>query len=57
MQAVREADQELVDAFGGLLPQLFSTVEPLDREAIDRMVSCEATTVPGARTPEAISGC
>ncbi|MGW1055101.1 GNAT family N-acetyltransferase [Streptomyces sp. NPDC002521] len=52
----REASQELVDAFGRLLPQLSSTANPLDREAVDRMVTCDANTVLVARTSEAIIG-
>ncbi|MER5542524.1 GNAT family N-acetyltransferase [Streptomyces sp. NPDC001118] len=52
----REASQELVDAFGRLLPQLSSTAKPLDREAVDRMVTCDANTVLVARTSEAIIG-
>ncbi|MFE9608710.1 GNAT family N-acetyltransferase [Streptomyces sp. NPDC006012] len=52
----REASQELVDAFGRLLPQLSSTAEPLDHEAIHRMVTSDANTVLLARTPDAIVG-
>ncbi|REK86285.1 GNAT family N-acetyltransferase [Streptomyces inhibens] len=53
---IRETSQELVDAFGRLLPQLSSTAKPLDYEAVDRMVSCDANTVLVARTSEAIVG-
>ncbi|MFI1768918.1 GNAT family N-acetyltransferase [Streptomyces sp. NPDC020800] len=53
---IREAGQELVDAFGRLLPQLSSTAKPLDHEAVQRMVSCDANTVIVARTPETIVG-
>ncbi|MER6633100.1 GNAT family N-acetyltransferase [Streptomyces sp. NPDC000987] len=56
VDVVREASQEVVDAFGRLLPQLSSTAKPLDREAVDRMVRCDANTVLVARTPEAIVG-
>jgi ribosomal protein S18 acetylase RimI-like enzyme len=56
VEIVREAGEELVDAFGRLLPQLSSTAKPLDHEAIDRMVSCDANTVLVARTSEAIVG-
>lgn len=56
VEIIREASEELVDAFGRLLPQLSSTVKPLDYEAIDRMVSCDANTVLAARTSEAIVG-
>jgi ribosomal protein S18 acetylase RimI-like enzyme len=56
VEVVREASQELVDAFSRLLPQLSSTAKPLDCEAIDRMVTCAANTVLVARTPDAIVG-
>ncbi|MBJ7002343.1 GNAT family N-acetyltransferase [Streptomyces griseofuscus] len=56
VEAVREPSQELVDAFGRLLPQLSSAAVPLDRAAIDRLVSCDTNTVLLARTPEAIVG-
>lgn len=39
-----------------LLPQLSSTADPLDYEAIDRMVTCEANTVLVARTSDDIVG-
>ncbi|MFI9630063.1 GNAT family N-acetyltransferase [Streptomyces sp. NPDC052042] len=53
---IRAASQELVDAFGRLLPQLSSTAKPLDYEALDRMVTCDANTVLVARTPDSIVG-
>ncbi|MFI9650613.1 GNAT family N-acetyltransferase [Streptomyces sp. NPDC052040] len=53
---VREASGELVDAFARLLPQLSATAAPLDHEAVDRMVTCDATTILVARTPEAVVG-
>jgi ribosomal protein S18 acetylase RimI-like enzyme len=56
VEIIREVGEELVDAFGRLLPQLSSTAEPLDHEAIERMVSCDANTVFVARTSEAIVG-
>ncbi|MFD3735044.1 GNAT family N-acetyltransferase [Streptomyces sp. NPDC058632] len=56
VEIIREASQELVDAFGRLLPQLSSTAKPLDHEALDRMVACDANTVLVARTPDAIVG-
>ncbi|MYQ89928.1 GNAT family N-acetyltransferase [Streptomyces sp. SID4946] len=56
VEVVREPSQELVDAFGRLLPQLSSAAVPLDRAAIDRLVSCDTNTVLLARTPEAIVG-
>lgn len=56
VEIIREASEELVDAFRRLLPQLSSTARPLDYEAVDRMVSCDANTVLVARTSEAIVG-
>ncbi|MFJ9740940.1 GNAT family N-acetyltransferase [Streptomyces sp. NPDC101166] len=53
---VREASGELVDAFGRLLPQLSSTAKPLDGEAVERMVTCDANTVLVARTSGTIVG-
>lgn len=56
VEIIREPSQELVDAFGKLLPQLSTTAKPLDYEAIGRMVTCDANTVLVARTPDAIIG-
>ena len=56
VEIIRAASQELVDAFGRLLPQLSSTAKPLDYEALDRMVTCDANRVLVARTPDAIVG-
>ncbi|MFE7617945.1 hypothetical protein [Streptomyces sp. NPDC057496] len=55
-EIIRTASQELVDAFGRLLPQLSSTAGPLDHEALDRMVTCDANTVLVARTPDSVVG-
>jgi ribosomal protein S18 acetylase RimI-like enzyme len=51
-----EASQEVVDAFGRLLPQLSSTAKPLDHEAVDQMVTCDANTVLVARMSDEIVG-
>ncbi|MFJ5035677.1 GNAT family N-acetyltransferase [Streptomyces sp. NPDC088560] len=56
VEIIRAASQELVDAFGRLLPQLSSTAKPLDHEALDRMVTCDANTVLVARTPDSVVG-
>ncbi|MET7679533.1 GNAT family N-acetyltransferase [Streptomyces sp. NPDC005423] len=56
VEVAREASEELVAALGRLLPQLSSTAEPLDRAAVERMVSCPATTVLVARTGGTIAG-
>ncbi|MER5378289.1 GNAT family N-acetyltransferase [Streptomyces sp. NPDC002553] len=53
---VRQASPELVDAFGRLLPQLSSTAKPLDGEAVERMVTCDANTVLVARESGSIVG-
>ncbi|MEW2623924.1 GNAT family N-acetyltransferase [Streptomyces sp. NPDC048106] len=56
VEVAREPGQELVEAFGRLLPQLSRTAAPLDRDAVDRLVACDANTVLVARTPETIVG-
>ncbi|MCX4486342.1 GNAT family N-acetyltransferase [Streptomyces anulatus] len=56
VDTVREASQELVDAFGRLLPQLSSKAKPLGYQAVQRMVTCDANTVLVARTAETIVG-
>ncbi|WP_262060893.1 GNAT family N-acetyltransferase [Streptomyces sp. STR69] len=56
VEVVREATDELVDAFGRLLPQLSSTAEPLDRAAVERLVSCATNTVLVARAEGTVVG-
>lgn len=56
IETARQADQELVDAFGRLLPQLSSTATPLDVEAVRRILECDANTVLVARGGRAIVG-
>ncbi|MEV6506375.1 GNAT family N-acetyltransferase [Streptomyces sp. NPDC051642] len=56
VEIAREATGELVDAFGRLLPQLSSTAEPLDRAAVERMVSCPTNTVLVTRVEGTIVG-
>ncbi|MEU3209170.1 GNAT family N-acetyltransferase [Streptomyces cyaneofuscatus] len=56
VEIIREAREELVEAFSRLLPQLSSTAKPLDYDAISRMVTCDANRVLVARTAEAIIG-
>ncbi|MER6513323.1 GNAT family N-acetyltransferase [Nonomuraea sp. NPDC001636] len=53
---VREVDQELVDAFGVLLPQLSASAGPPDRAALERVVRSEANTVLTARLDGRIVG-
>ena len=56
VETVREADQELVDAFGRMLPQLSSTARPLDLEALNRILACEANTLLLARAGGVVVG-
>ncbi|WP_435283358.1 GNAT family N-acetyltransferase [Streptomyces koelreuteriae] len=56
VEVIREPSEELLDAFGRLLPQLSTTARPLDRAAGDRLVSCDANTVLVARSGGAIVG-
>ncbi|MFC9680218.1 GNAT family N-acetyltransferase [Streptomyces sp. NPDC056948] len=56
VEIIREPSEELVDAFGRLLPQLSTTARPLDRAAVDRLVGCDANTVLVARAGAAIVG-
>ncbi|MEU0249159.1 GNAT family N-acetyltransferase [Streptomyces sp. NPDC006235] len=55
-EIIREPSEELVDAFGRLLPQLSTTARALDRAAVDRMVRCDAVTVLVARAGGVIVG-
>ncbi|MFE2431687.1 GNAT family N-acetyltransferase [Streptomyces sp. NPDC059373] len=56
IEVVGEASDEVVAAFAQLLPQLSRTAVPLDREAVTRMVACDATTVLVARVRGEIVG-
>ncbi|MFE7170967.1 GNAT family N-acetyltransferase [Streptomyces sp. NPDC057616] len=56
VEPAREAEQELVDAFGRLLPQLSGSARPLDAEAVGRILACDANTVLVARADRAIVG-
>jgi ribosomal protein S18 acetylase RimI-like enzyme len=56
VEIVAEVSAELVDAFGRLLPQLSSGAMPLDREAVGRIVDCDANTVLVARDGDTIVG-
>jgi ribosomal protein S18 acetylase RimI-like enzyme len=52
----READQELVDAFHRILPQLSRAAAPLDLAAVARILGCDANTVLVARSAGTIVG-
>ncbi|MFJ2891829.1 GNAT family N-acetyltransferase [Streptomyces sp. NPDC087305] len=56
VEVAREATEELVGAFGRLLPQLSSTATPPDRAAVERLVSCATNTVLVARAEGTIVG-
>lgn len=56
VEIAREADQELVGAFGRLLPQLSRSARPLDAEAVGRILTCDANTVLVARADREIVG-
>ncbi|NEA99577.1 GNAT family N-acetyltransferase [Streptomyces sp. SID13726] len=50
VETVGAADQELVDAFARMLPQLSSTAEALDLTALGRILACDANTMLVARS-------
>ncbi|MFC5820740.1 GNAT family N-acetyltransferase [Nonomuraea harbinensis] len=55
IEAVREASDEVVAAFGRLLPQL-SAGAAIDREAVERVVGSEGNTVLAARAGGVVVG-
>ncbi|QCQ91459.1 GNAT family N-acetyltransferase [Rhodococcus sp. SGAir0479] len=56
VEAIATASDELVGALGRLLPQLSSTAEPVDHDAVRRMVANDANTLLVARTAHGIVG-
>ncbi|MGW1212516.1 GNAT family N-acetyltransferase [Streptomyces sp. NPDC002499] len=56
VEIARKADQELVDAFGRLLPQLSRSAKVLDADAVARILACDANTVLVARADGEIVG-
>lgn len=56
VEIAREADQELVDAFARMLPQLSSSAAPLDLAALDRILGCDANTMLLARSGDSVVG-
>jgi ribosomal protein S18 acetylase RimI-like enzyme len=56
IERLREVTDEVVAAFGRLLPQLSSSAAPLDREALARLLSRETNTVLVARADGPIVG-
>ncbi|MFH9134503.1 GNAT family N-acetyltransferase [Streptomyces sp. NPDC017524] len=56
VEVVQQPSQEVVDAFGRLLPQLSTTAKPLDYEAVGRLVRCDSNVVLVARVAGEIVG-
>ncbi|MEU4177415.1 GNAT family N-acetyltransferase [Streptomyces sp. NPDC026589] len=56
VEVVQQPSQEVVDAFGRLLPQLSTTAKPLDYEAVGRLVRCDSNIVLVARVAGEIVG-
>ncbi|MEU4091673.1 GNAT family N-acetyltransferase [Streptomyces sp. NPDC026673] len=53
---VREADEEMVEAFARLLPQLSSSAVPLDHDSLRRLLAADANTVLVARVDGRVVG-
>ena len=56
IEVAREAGDELVAVFGELLPQLSARAVRLDREALERLLGCNANTLLIARDDKQIIG-
>ncbi|MFG2910253.1 GNAT family N-acetyltransferase [Kitasatospora sp. NPDC048286] len=56
VEIVRETNDELVDAFARLLPQLSTAAKPLDHGTVARMVTCNSNTLLVARLDGVIVG-
>ncbi|WP_040734247.1 GNAT family N-acetyltransferase [Nocardia tenerifensis] len=56
VETLTEVDDEIVEAFDRLLPQLSQTAEQLDREALGQLISAESTVVLVARSDGKIVG-
>ncbi|WP_329117532.1 GNAT family N-acetyltransferase [Streptomyces sp. NBC_01465] len=55
-EIVREATDEIVEAFARLLPQLSSTADPLDQESLTRLIGAGVNTLLVARVGGVIVG-
>ncbi|MFE4253475.1 GNAT family N-acetyltransferase [Streptomyces sp. NPDC056910] len=55
-EAVREATDEVVEAFARLLPQLSSKAKPLDHEAVGKLAGTSSNTLLVARVEGVIVG-
>jgi ribosomal protein S18 acetylase RimI-like enzyme len=53
---VREADDEMVEAFARLLPQLSSSAAPLSHDSLQRLLAADASTVLVARVDGRVVG-
>lgn len=56
VEVLQEVTDEVVEAFGVLLPQLSSSAPPADRVVLDRVAGSEATTLLIARCDGRIAG-
>ena len=56
VEVLTEVTDEVVEAFGRLLPQLSGSAPPLDRAALEQVVSSPAITVLLARSAGVIAG-
>jgi ribosomal protein S18 acetylase RimI-like enzyme len=56
VEVLHEVTDEVVAAFGHLLPQLSSSAPPIDRAALDRIVGSAATTLLIARAGDKVVG-
>ncbi len=56
VEVLHEVTDEVVEAFGYLLPQLSSSAPPADRPVLERVVSSAATTLLIARSGGKIAG-
>jgi len=56
IEVLGEITDEVEEAFGRLMPQLSASAVPLDREALERLASCETNTVLLARSGDTIVG-
>lgn len=56
VEVLQEVTDEVVAAFGQLLPQLSRSAPPIDRAGLDRIVGSDATTLLVARAGDQIVG-
>jgi ribosomal protein S18 acetylase RimI-like enzyme len=56
VEVLQEVTDEVVAAFGRLLPQLSRSAPPLDRAGLDRIAGSAATTLLIARTGDTVVG-